>query len=124
MTSAWTTARRWTGYGGVGVHAGCAADAFAPERHLHRSDVEAFRRLGHAHDLLGLDIEPPAAPAFSGPTWVTETRATRVYLSRHGIDGKLAWATHGIWTTGGSLVPEHERERFLARIAALQSSGA
>lgn len=83
------------------------------------SDDEAFRLLGRAHDIMRLDVEPSAASGFAGPVRLTQSDVGRAYLSRHGIEQKLAASTHVIWTTGGALVPGPERERFLARAQAL-----
>jgi D-serine dehydratase len=82
------------------------------------SDDEAFRLLGHAHDVMGLDVEPSAASAFAGPGRLTQSEAGRAYLSRYSIGHEFNGSTHVIWTTGGALVPRPERERFLARARA------
>lgn len=51
----------------------------------------------------GLRIEPSAAAGFSGPMCV------------QGSPLACAGATHLVWTTGGSLVPDAEFQRFLKK---------
>ncbi|WP_020204363.1 D-serine ammonia-lyase [Cupriavidus sp. WS] len=67
----------------------------------------------------GLRIEPSAAAGFGGPRMLCETDAGRDYLARHGLAGRMAQATHLVWTTGGLFVPPAEYDGFLARAAAL-----
>ena len=66
-------------------------------------DASLFQHLALLHATQGLRIEPSAAAGFSGPLWLRDNP-----LSCPG-------ATHLVWTTGGSLVPELEYQSFLAR---------
>ena len=57
-------------------------------------------------------IEPSACAAFQGPVMLEETREGREYLERHGLTDNMADASHILWATGGSLVPEEVREVY------------
>lgn len=70
--------------------------------HIHSfftvEDAEMYKLLAWAHDLEGMKIEPSAATAFQGPA----------IIHRYTEDDKLHNATHIIWSTGGSMVPDEE----------------
>ncbi|MBD9421250.1 D-serine ammonia-lyase [Achromobacter sp. ACM04] len=84
------------------------------------SDDELYLNLLALKDTLGVEVEPSAAAAVSGPGWL-DSAAGQVYAS--GID--MSAATHVIWATGGSLVPpealrgfqEHARQLSQRRAA-------
>lgn len=67
----------------------------------------------------GVYVEPSAAAGLRGPVWLQQSAQGRAYLQRHGMDRCMADATHVIWSTGGSLVPEVIRDGFRARGQAL-----
>ena len=59
-------------------------------------------------------IEPSACAAFTGPVGLLRYEAGGAYLASHGLDeNTLAAATQVCWATGGSLVPEAERETYM-----------
>ena len=60
----------------------------------------------------GLRIEPSAAAGFRGPSWVVRSEAGREYLARQNLTAQMDNATHVLWTTGGSFVPDEEYRRF------------
>jgi D-serine dehydratase len=60
-------------------------------------------------------VEPSAAACFSGPHWLLESEAGREYLDAHHLLPSMLNATHVLWSTGGSLVPAEEHERFQER---------
>jgi D-serine dehydratase len=64
-------------------------------------DATLFSHLKLLHATQGLCIEPSAAAGFSGPHWL------------QGDILACPGATHLIWTTGGSLVPDAEYQKFL-----------
>jgi D-serine dehydratase len=70
----------------------------------------------------GMRIEPSAAAGFRGPRWLSRSDTGREYLERHGLLDSLADATHILWTTGGSFVPESEYLQFHRRGAAINRS--
>ncbi|TAL37023.1 MAG: D-serine ammonia-lyase [Spirochaetes bacterium] len=78
-------------------------------------DSRLFRDLALLYRTENLRIEPSAAAGFPGPAMVRSGGEGANYLDAHGLAGKEAQITHVIWTTGGSLAPIHEFERYLAR---------
>lgn len=67
----------------------------------------------------GVYVEPSAAAALRGPVWLQRSPSGRAYLQRHGLERSIRDATHVIWSTGGSLVPEAIRNEFRSRGRAL-----
>ncbi len=57
----------------------------------------------------GIFIEPSAAASFQGPVKLREMKET---LGRFSEE-QLRNACHIVWATGGSMVPEEERKKFL-----------
>lgn len=86
------------------------------------SDDELFASLFRLNESEGLFVEPSAAAALYGPRWLVDSDEGRAYLNGRGLEGQLANATHVLWSTGGDLVPEAERQTFLKRGAKLLSS--
>ncbi len=78
-------------------------------------DDTLFRDALRLEDVEGIYVEPSAAAGLRGPGWVLDSPQGREYLRRHGLDRVLSQATHVIWSTGGSLVPESVRAEFRAR---------
>jgi D-serine dehydratase len=64
-------------------------------------DATLFKHLKLLHATQSLRIEPSAAAGFSGPLWLQNDILA------------CAGATHLVWTTGGSLVPDAEYQKFL-----------
>ncbi|OBU88314.1 D-serine ammonia-lyase [Chromobacterium subtsugae] len=77
-------------------------------------DAQLFTGLLQLFETEGIALEPSAAAGLPGPDWICRSAAGRAYLDLHGLAGRLGSATHVIWSTGGSLVPEAEHERFRA----------
>jgi len=67
-------------------------------------------------------IEPSAAAGLRGPRWLLGSARGRRYLQRHNLTPLAEQATHVIWSTGGSLVPEDIRAQFRARGQALAAA--
>lgn len=70
----------------------------------------------YMRDLLeteGIFIEPSACAAIQGPVMLNRFPESRAYLERNGLVEKLPQATHILWATGGSLVPENIREEYV-----------
>lgn len=76
------------------------------------------------HETEGVLIEPSAAAGFSGPNWLLRSEAGQAFLARHSLDRNLAEATHVLWSTGGSLVPAAEHQRFQEQGRALMQADA
>ena len=54
-------------------------------------------------------IEPSSCAAFHALIGLHATEDGRKYINDNGLDDKMPDATHIIWATGGSLMPESER---------------
>lgn len=39
----------------------------------------------------------------------------QAYLEKHALTEKMAQATHLVWATGGSMVPQEMREEYLKK---------
>lgn len=63
----------------------------------------------------GAYVEPSAAAGLRGPAWLLGSAAGAEYLQRHHLASGMGDATHVIWSTGGSLVPEAIRQGLRAR---------
>lgn len=63
-------------------------------------------------DTENIFIEPSACAAFAGPVNLLNYEETRKYIVENQLCYKMNKATHIVWATGGSLVPEEEREIY------------
>ena len=79
------------------------------------SDEELYRLLATLEQTQGLRLEPSAVAGFAG---IPAVLAAPQY-QRH-----LGTATHLVWGTGGSMVPEQEMAAYVARGRALLAAGA
>lgn len=77
------------------------------------SDAQLFALLLSSHRDFGLDIEPSAAAAFAGPLALSSSPRGRAFMANLG--SVRCKPIHVIWTTGGALVPDIERQRSLER---------
>ena len=82
-------------------------------------DDDLFLWLAKAWHHAGLKLEPSAAACLGGPGAVTGSADGQSYLSEHGLTEVMANATHVMWATGGSLVPEEEFQAFLQKGEAI-----
>jgi D-serine dehydratase len=69
-------------------------------------DDELFKLLALLADSEDLFVEPSATAGFPGPAAVLQSG----YPEEQGLD--MAEAVHLVWATGGSLVPQADREQF------------
>ena len=58
-------------------------------------------------------LEPAAVAGLAGPFKLLHSEAGVNYLRKHGIQDKVKSITHIAWGTGGSMVPEKERQEFI-----------
>lgn len=86
------------------------------------TDDDLFRWLHIAETTQGIRLEPSAAASFAGPGFVLRSAAGRAYIDRQGLRDSMPAATHVLWATGGSLVPQAQFDGFMARGAALRGS--
>lgn len=83
------------------------------------ADDDLFRWLWMARTTQSIRLEPSASAGFAGPAFIVASGRGQDYQRAHGLDGKLAQATHVVWTTGGAFVPEQQYQQFLQRGAEL-----
>jgi len=76
-------------------------------------DEDLFRWVYDLFSCENIKIEPSAAAGCQGPLFLCKEKDASVYLKKHGLDAVIKQAQHIIWTTGGSLVPEEEFEKFI-----------
>ncbi len=77
------------------------------------SDEALYRLLVLAHDQENARLEPSALAGMPGMVRVLEAPE---YLARMGLSaGRMQRATHLVWGTGGSMVPEAEFAAYLAK---------
>lgn len=78
------------------------------------TDQQLFSGLLHAWECERIEIEPSAAAGFEGPQWILSSGAGKRYTETYGLERHMSAATHVLWSTGGSLVPNDDHERFRA----------
>lgn len=57
-------------------------------------------------------LEPSACAAFQGPVKLENSPRTQEYIAQNALEEKIRQATHIVWATGGSLVPEEIWEEY------------
>jgi len=60
-------------------------------------------------------LEPAAVAGLAGPFKLLGTKTGKAYLRKHGLEDKLPHATHIAWGTGGSMVPDKDKQEFIAQ---------
>lgn len=69
--------------------------------------------LSSLYDKESIFLEPAAVAGMIGPYRLTTTKEGSAYIESKGLSDKMHQATHIAWATGGSMVPEKDREVFL-----------
>jgi len=72
-------------------------------------DGTMLKYLRQLYDSEGIFIEPSACAAFGGLTKIVTEEA---YLIKNNMKNKLENATHIVWATGGSMVPQEEKDAY------------
>lgn len=75
-------------------------------------DDKLFPYLAQLQDLEGIFIEPSSCASFPGPAYVV---GAKEYLESKGLENILDNATHILWATGGSMVPDDEAKSYYER---------
>ena len=75
------------------------------------SDAHLFTDFHALHETERLFVEPSACAGFAG---AVELSKMTDYLESSGLGAHWENAAHIVWATGGALVPEGEREKYLA----------
>ena len=86
-------------------------------------DEMLFRNLFQLARTEHLKVEPSAASAVGGPTWVTNSECGEKYIDSHGLQSHIQNANHIIWTTGGGLLPQAEYRKLWERGASIHAFG-
>lgn len=76
-------------------------------------DEELFTSLALAMDSEGLFLEPSAHAGMFGPIQLMTNG--RDFLQKHHLLDKMEQATHLVWATGGSMVPQEMRQDYLKK---------
>ena len=61
----------------------------------------------------GLYIEPSSCATFIAPSKISVDADAKSYIEAHGLANKMDQATHIVWATGGSMVPQEIRDKLL-----------
>ncbi|MFJ5764022.1 D-serine ammonia-lyase [Lysinibacillus sp. NPDC093210] len=77
-------------------------------------DEELFTSLGLAMDSERLFLEPSAHAGMFGPIQLLNNG--RDYLEKHQLLDTMEQATHLVWATGGSMVPQEMREEYFKKL--------
>lgn len=83
------------------------------------ADDELLKLVQTAWIAQGQRLEPSAAAALLGPRFLVGHKEGQRFQDKHGLGDKMAKATHVLWTTGGSYVPEEQFQAFLRQAGAL-----
>ncbi len=75
------------------------------------NDEKLYAYLAKLADTEDLWIEPSACASFTGPGHVLSAEG---YLIKNNLKDKLKNATHILWATGGSMVPDEEMQAYYA----------
>ncbi|MFO8069149.1 MAG: D-serine ammonia-lyase [Alkalibacterium sp.] len=77
-------------------------------------DDDVFKALlTKLHEKEGIFLEPAAVAGLIGPYRLIQSENGQAYINEKGLSSKMGQATHLAWATGGSMVPEKNREEFL-----------
>lgn len=58
-------------------------------------------------------LEPAAVAGLAGPYHLLNSTEGQEYMKEHQLTDKIHQATHLAWATGGSMVPDEDRQKFL-----------
>ena len=75
-------------------------------------DEKLYHYMKELMDTEDIFIEPSSCAAFEGPARLCRDAASRAFLDRMELTGRLDAGTHIVWATGGSLVPEAVRQEY------------
>lgn len=75
------------------------------------SDVEILMLLRKMHKCEDVFLEPSALAGMKGPVMLE--KLGRKFIAEQKLDAKLENATHIVWATGGSMVPDELKKNYL-----------
>lgn len=76
------------------------------------SDEKLYPLLARLADKENIYVEPSACASFIGPSLVS---AAACWLQEQGLADKMEQASHILWATGGSMVPDQEMRLYYER---------
>ena len=77
-------------------------------------DARLFHDMRALLETEGIFVEPSACAGFAGPAKLTAAPELEAFLRFNGLRERLPDVCQVVWATGGSLVPQRERELYLA----------
>ncbi|MDC9837564.1 D-serine ammonia-lyase [Rhizobium binxianense] len=84
------------------------------------ADDDLFKLLRMAWAAQRQKLEPSAAAALLGPNFLVRHAEGRRFQAEQALEEKMVGATHVLWTTGGSYVPEEQFQNFLRQAESLK----
>lgn len=76
-------------------------------------DQQLFTLLYQLHVAEGINLEPSAVAGLYGLYHLFGTKAGANYMRENNLPSKMAQATHIVWATGGSMVPDEEMRAYI-----------
>ncbi len=78
-------------------------------------DEQLFRLLAQLDETENLQLEPSALAGMPGPYRLMQEENMIQWLEEQGLTQYMNNATHLVWATGGSMVPEKEMDAYILR---------
>lgn len=78
-------------------------------------DDQLFRLLAQLDETENLQLEPSALAGMPGPYRLMQEENMVQWLEKQGVSQFMNNATHLVWATGGSMVPEQEMDVYIQR---------
>ena len=83
------------------------------------TDRNLYEYLRMLYRTEGIEIEPSSCAAFAGPAGLLRYPETRAYCEENGLTpGRLKNAVQIAWATGGRMIPEDIRQKYLETVIA------
>ena len=76
------------------------------------SDQKLYPFLARLADKENIYVEPSACASFAGPSLLSSASG---WLKTQGLENKMKQASHILWATGGSMVPDQEMRLYYER---------
>lgn len=76
------------------------------------TDDHMYQLLAALADLEGICLEPSALAGMPGPGWICGTKEGSQYIKKNHLEEVMEDATHIVWATGGSMVPEEVMKSY------------
>lgn len=76
-------------------------------------DEKLYRYMKDLLDTQDIFLEPSACAGFQGPVGLWGNPAFEEYLKKNHLEDSMDRASHILWATGGSLVPEEIRRNYI-----------